>query len=205
MVCNNKYMYTKENWNPNVYDLNIDYKDIAENRRSIFTDEVQEVANKALPCSQKSYVQYSTKRLTQSTNTLKFTDNLEVNTITEDHTTPISEFRHDTANYEYTDTYNIKRTKTQEIYTTTINLSNIKYLEIYTNENITYDTAVTMFFIQKGSHQYQIQTPEFKNNYQNNTSNDEPFKLHIIGLEGNATLDIRTNNQDLFKEVIFYT
>ena len=205
MVCNNKYMYTKENWNPNVYDLNIDYKNIAENRRTIFTDELQEVANKALPCSQKAYVQYSTKKLTQASNNLKFLDDFEFNKTTIHHTTDINEFRHDTATYEYTDLYNIKRTKNQEIYTTNINLTQTKYLEICLNENIEYDTAITMFFIQQGSHQYILQTPTYKNNYQIRTSTTQPITAHIIGLQGNATLDIRTNNTQLFKEVKFYT
>ena len=51
MSCNNKYMYTRENWNPNVYNLDIDYDNLPSNRRAFITNEMQEVANKGLPAS----------------------------------------------------------------------------------------------------------------------------------------------------------
>jgi hypothetical protein len=57
-------MYTKENWNPNVYNININYDDIPSNRHIPLTNEAEEVANRALPMSQKNFIKFQTSEVT---------------------------------------------------------------------------------------------------------------------------------------------
>lgn len=59
-TCPKKYMYTKENWNPNVYDININYDKIPKNRHIPISAEAEEVVSRALPMSQKNFIKFQT-------------------------------------------------------------------------------------------------------------------------------------------------
>lgn len=193
-------MYTRENWNPNVYNINIDYKNIPTNRRAVITDEVQEISNLALPVSQKSYVQYKTQSLTKNENTLKINNQYQFINLEEKETINLEDIKTTTT---FINTFTKEETE-QYTYTLPINLNNTKFVKITTNHNQTINTQLTKYTIIQNNTTYNA---KLENKIPEKTtiqSNGEPIKIHFINLKNIIQLKLETNNPEYFNKLIKY-
>lgn len=217
MPCNNKYMYTKENWNPNVYNLDIDYDNLPSNRRAFITNEMQEVSNKALPASQKSFVQFKNTNLEEKVNQLRITDETSFSTVVEDEVISFDDFTENTITVNYYDDAGDLKTLTKNAYTINLNSTNLAFILINStsNENkysITQNNKTKPISLVS----YNLENPEHKiiENIPNTTEQEiqtippTTYKqtiLHIIGYTGDIRLNIETpNNNQTINNITLY-
>ncbi len=183
-----------------MYNINIDYKNIPTNRRALITDEVQEISNLSLPLSQKSFVQYKTRNLTNDKNNIKITNQYQFIKLNTQNTILLEDleekiFIEDSFTKEEKELYK---------YTIRLNLNEIKCAEIKTNKNIRINTNLTSYTIEKDSKTIDIQTENKTTGKTYFLSDGKPIKLHFIGYNGIVNLILKTNNKEYFKELITY-
>ena len=203
MACNNKYMYTKENWNPNVYNIDIEYQDIPSNRRELFTDEILEVAEHTMPASQKIFVEFKTKSFTKDSNTLKLNTNIERVNLRE-----IIKYNVNQLNKK---TYQVSLKKEDPInitiikYTLNINLDDVKLIKIKRKGNLKINTKLTNYKIIQNNNELKIKQSMDKTtkvDYMISTGKDKD--IYLEDNFGKAELKIETTNEDYIKEIILY-
>ena len=193
-------MYTRENWNPNVYNINIDYKNIPTNRRALITDEVQEISNLALPVSQKSYVQYKTQSLTKNENNLKINSQYQFIQLIQLETINLEDIQ--TTNTTL-NTFTNEETE-QYTYTIPINLTTTKFVKITTNPNKTINTQQTKYTIIQNNTRYDANLENKKEEKTTIQSNGKPIKIHFINFKNTVILKLETNNPEYFNKLIKY-
>ena len=203
MACNNKYMYTKENWNPNVYNIDIEYQDIPSNRRELFTDEILEVAEHTMPASQKIFVEFKTKSFTKDSNTLKLNTNIERVNLRE-----IIKYNVNQLNKK---TYQVSLKKEDPInitiikYTLNIKLDDVKLIKIKRKGNLKINTKLTNYKIIQNNNELKIKQSMDKTtkvDYMISTGKDKD--IYLEDNFGKAELKIETTNEDYIKEIILY-
>ena len=203
MACNNKYMYTKENWNPNVYNIDIEYQDIPSNRRELFTDEILEVAEHTMPASQKIFVEFKTKSFTKDSNTLKLNTNIERVNLRE-----IIKYNVNQLNKK---TYQVSLKKEDPInitiikYTLNIKLDDVKLIKIKRKGNLKINTKLTNYKIIQNNNELKIKQSMDKTtkvDYMISTGKDKD--IYLEDNFGEAELKIETTNEDYINEIILY-